>query len=111
MIRKSNGHNGAVQLPITRDELRSGWTSEMLERFYRDTLPPPQYWEQIVRCWGQREKELYAALAAFEESHHSLARSDLTPLAEKELQAIEADLTQATRAKRHAADRLAGLSV
>jgi hypothetical protein len=103
----SNGHT--LPLPITRDELRRGWTSEQLEQFYRDTLSPPEYWQQVVVVWKARETELYAAMADFHESHHGLARSDLTPLALKELSAIEKDLAQVVAAKRHALELLASL--
>ena len=87
----------------TAAEKKNGWRDGTIDKFFRESLTPFEYWGEAIRRAGERERLCSERVHDFKVAHDG---DDLTVAAKKELAALELDLQAAVDARRRAASAL-----
>jgi|RhiMethySRZTD1v2_1073278.scaffolds.fasta_scaffold759883_2 hypothetical protein len=113
MLAKRNGKAEPEQVPslvvATPEEARNGWSNEALQRFLESSLTPVELAMELVRRTGERERLCYRHLAEFNEQHPE-ERTALSTQTQKQLTALEIDLSRATASRLLAVAQLKEMS-
>jgi hypothetical protein len=93
----------------TPGEIRNGFDDVSIEKFFRSSMSPYEYWSEALRRTAEIERQCRERLAEFRAANPD-DDDEMSVLDKKAMQVLQMDLEAALAAKGHAAEQLNGVA-